>query len=106
MAQSCSVARGPQRAQPVLTTLGLPPARVPGGGQDVLHAVAVVGVRQPRVTPAAPHAPLEEKGHVEATILARPEGKTLLQTPKVRGPSAAWTRRGTNDISKGGLLEI
>lgn len=84
----------------VLTVLGLPPARVPGGGQDVLHAVAVVGVRQPRVAPAAFHAPLEEKEWVEMTGPARPEGKTPLQTPETRSPSAAWTHRGTNGISK------
>ena len=70
----------------VLTALGLPPARVPGRGQDVLHAVAVVGVRQPRVAPAASHAPLEEKGRVEATVPARPEGKTPLQSPEARAP--------------------
>lgn len=66
----------------VLTVLGLPPARGTGGGQDVLYAVPIVGVRQPRVAPAAFHAPLEEKGQVEVTVPAQPGGKTPLQTPR------------------------
>lgn len=66
----------------VLTVLRLPPARGTGGGQDVLHAVPIVGVRQPRVAPAASHAPLEEKGQAKVTVPAQPEGKTPLQTPR------------------------
>lgn len=51
------------RVTPVaLTVLGLPPARAAGRGQDVVHAVPVVAVEQPRVTPAAFHAPLQKKG--------------------------------------------
>lgn len=48
-----------------LTVLGLPPARAAGRGQHVLHAVPAVAVGQPRVTPAAFHAPLQRKGQRE-----------------------------------------